>query len=54
MWLPCLPAMLQKSCDSDLGGCNRQLGLTHYLEAPPRVFTLQLGWESSRVGLDPR
>ena len=38
----------QKSCDSDVGGCNRLYGVTHVLEAAPQVFTLQLAWESQQ------
>ncbi|KAL4424466.1 hypothetical protein ABPG77_006404 [Micractinium sp. CCAP 211/92] len=37
----------QKSCDTDVGGCGALYPVSHSLEgAPPRVFTLQLAWES--------
>jgi hypothetical protein len=38
----------QKSCDTDVGGCNARTAATHALRRPPRVFTLQLAWESTR------
>ena len=38
----------QKSCDTDVGGCNRRAPVTLALERAPRVFTLQLAWESNR------
>ncbi|KAL4437094.1 hypothetical protein ABPG75_004233 [Micractinium tetrahymenae] len=37
----------QKSCDTDVGGCGALYPVSHSLEGgPPRVFTLQLVWES--------
>jgi len=35
-----------KSCDEDLGGCNTPNPVNHFLDRAPRVFTLQLAWES--------
>ncbi|KAK9808880.1 hypothetical protein WJX72_005660 [[Myrmecia] bisecta] len=35
-----------KSCDTDVGGCNTSNTVSHELQQPPRVFTLQLAWES--------
>ncbi len=39
---------LQASCahSAAAGGCNVLLPVVHGLGAPPRVFTLQLAWES--------
>jgi hypothetical protein len=36
-----------KTCDTDVGGCGRPNGVQRFLNgAPPRVFALQLAWES--------
>jgi hypothetical protein len=35
-----------KSCDTDVGGCGQPNPVTHALQAAPRVFTLQVAWES--------
>ncbi|PRW39333.1 uridylate kinase [Chlorella sorokiniana] len=35
-----------KSCDTDVGGCGQPNPVTHVLQAAPRVFTLQVAWES--------
>ncbi len=36
-----------KTCDTDVGGCGRPSGVQRFLSgAPPRVFALQLAWES--------
>lgn len=38
-----------KSCDTDVGGCGRRSSILHFLQGtPPRVFTMQLAWESQR------
>ena len=38
---------VQKSCDTDVGGCNVRYSVRHSLTHAPRVFTLQLAWESN-------
>ncbi|KAL4433799.1 hypothetical protein ABPG75_000240 [Micractinium tetrahymenae] len=35
-----------KSCDEDLAGCGRPCPVNSFLLRAPRVFTLQLAWES--------
>ncbi len=37
-----------KTCDEDLGGCGELNPTTYFLDSTPRVFTLQLAWESQR------
>ncbi|KAL4433796.1 hypothetical protein ABPG75_000237 [Micractinium tetrahymenae] len=39
-------AQHHKSCDKDMGGCGRPCPVNHFLLRAPRVFTLQLAWES--------
>eukprot|EP00887_Chlorella_sp_A99_P005123 scaffold25.g5123.t1 len=40
----------QKSCNTDVGGCGAPNPITHVLQGePPRVFSLQLAWESNQV-----
>ncbi|KAL4450739.1 hypothetical protein ABPG77_001095 [Micractinium sp. CCAP 211/92] len=41
-----LEAQHSKSCDEDMGGCGMPNSVNHFLERAPRVFTLQLTWES--------
>ena len=41
-------AQHRKSCDTDLGGCDASCPVSHFLVSAPRVFTLQLTWESLR------
>lgn len=41
-----LEAQHSKSCDQDMGGCGMPNSVNHFLERAPRVFTLQLTWES--------
>ncbi len=42
-----IEAQDQKSCDTDEGGCGERNSIQHLLDgAPPRVFTMQLAWES--------
>ena len=51
--LRCAEAQQQKSCDEDLGGCGSPNPVNHFLEGtPPRVFTLQVAWESHSEGPD--
>jgi hypothetical protein len=38
----------RKTCDSDVGGCGAWNPVSHFLDRAPRVFTLQLAWESQR------
>ena len=39
----------RKSCDTDAGGCNAPSHVKQELLRPaPRVFTLQLAWETQR------
>jgi hypothetical protein len=38
----------RKTCDADAGGCGAWNATTHILDRAPRVFTLQLAWESQR------
>ncbi|PRW56655.1 ankyrin repeat [Chlorella sorokiniana] len=40
---------VHKSCDTDKGGCNKTWPVTVQLEAAPRVFSLQIAWESNRA-----
>ena len=37
-----------KSCDTDVGGCGAPNPVNHFLDRAPRVFTLQLAWESQQ------
>jgi len=37
---------LRKSCDTDVGGCGALNSVNHFLQHAPRVFTLQVAWES--------
>ena len=37
-----------KSCDKDVQGCGKQQPVQLTLHRPPRVFTVQLAWESNR------
>ncbi|KAL4450742.1 hypothetical protein ABPG77_001098 [Micractinium sp. CCAP 211/92] len=39
-------AQHQKTCDKDVGGCGRPCPVNYLLQHAPRVFTLQLAWES--------
>jgi hypothetical protein len=39
-------AQQQKSCDTDVAGCGSLNSVNHFLQRAPRVFTLQLTWES--------
>eukprot|EP00887_Chlorella_sp_A99_P005120 scaffold25.g5120.t1 len=40
----------QKSCDTDVGGCGALNPITHVLQGePPRMFTVQLAWETNQV-----
>ena len=41
-----LEAQHPKSCDTDMAGCGALNPVNHFLESAPRVFTLQLAWES--------
>lgn len=42
-----------KSCDTDEGGCGQMSSIQHLLEGtPPRVFTMQLAWESHAESAD--
>ncbi|BDA44359.1 probable inactive ubiquitin carboxyl-terminal hydrolase 54 at C-terminar half [Coccomyxa sp. Obi] len=42
-----IEAQDQKSCDTDEHGCGERNSIQHLLDgAPPRVFTVQLAWES--------
>ncbi|KAL4450736.1 hypothetical protein ABPG77_001092 [Micractinium sp. CCAP 211/92] len=43
-----LEMQLQKSCDRDLGGCGAKNCVSCSLTSAPRVFTVQLAWESHR------
>ena len=48
--LRAIEAQQPKSCDSDVGGCGAPSPPTHVLQGhPPRVFSLQLAWETSQV-----
>ncbi|KAL4450740.1 hypothetical protein ABPG77_001096 [Micractinium sp. CCAP 211/92] len=38
---------VHKSCDTDHGGCNRSVPVVTWLEAAPRVFSLQIAWQSN-------
>lgn len=38
-----------KTCDSDIGGCDKRQPVRRVVEAPlPRIFTLQIAWQSHR------
>ncbi|KAI3434593.1 hypothetical protein D9Q98_002662 [Chlorella vulgaris] len=39
-------AQIMKSCDTDLLGCGTSNPVNHFLDRAPRVFTLQVAWES--------
>ena len=39
-------AQHRKSCDTDVGGCGALNSVNHFLQHAPRVFTLQVAWES--------
>jgi hypothetical protein len=44
-----LQAQDMKSCNTDVGGCGRPSSLQQFLEeTAPRVFTMQLAWESQQ------
>ena len=42
----------EKSCDTDVGGCGTLNRVNQFLQRPPRVFSMQLAWESATAGPD--
>ena len=45
-------AQQRKSCDTDVGGCGALNSVNHFLQHAPRVFTLQVAWESHNEPLE--
>ncbi|PRW57724.1 ubiquitin carboxyl-terminal hydrolase [Chlorella sorokiniana] len=39
-------AQHRKSCDTDMSGCGALNSVNHFLQGAPRVFTLQVAWET--------
>ena len=44
-------AQHRKSCDTDMSGCGVLNSVNHFLQAAPRVFTLQVGRVWCGVGV---
>ena len=42
-----LESQQEKSCDTDVGGCGTLNRVNQFLQRPPRVFSMQLAWESA-------